>query len=129
MKGVICVVFMYLLLDVVLPDAAAATDQRLELTERDRVYPIVSKWLSIHVCLWSSLDLIKRVDQESRFNVQRGPGSRHTMVFMRETNGVTHPEMHIPNHSRRFYSILGVLNNQKGSINRTTREAGWRFLK
>src|SRR5258706_14421544 len=117
MKGVICVVFMYLLLDVVLPDAAAATDQRLELTERDRVYPIVYKWLSIHVCLWSSLDLIKRVDQESRFNVLRGPGSRHTMVFMRETNGVTQPEMHIPNDYRRIYRTLRAMTNHKEYMN------------
>lgn len=65
-KGVICVVFMHLLLDVVLPDAATATDQRLELTERDRVYPIVSKCLSIHVCFWSSLDLIKCVNRGQR---------------------------------------------------------------
>jgi hypothetical protein len=39
------IVFMHLLLDVVLP---ASADQRLELTERDRVYPIVSKCLAIH---------------------------------------------------------------------------------
>ena len=42
-----CVCSKHLLLDVVLP----AADQRLELAKRDRVDPVASKCLAVHVVL------------------------------------------------------------------------------